>query len=193
MQLDLNVKRLVYCTKYQYWLLFGCMWLSKQIDKEERQPRIKHSLLLIGILTLILAFALVAGVSTLTSQSFILSLEVPSDVRAGETVTLKMKYKNTSYFPAKLFSSFVPDDFIVTTSDGKEVWRLRRGVIPDVLLEKFIQPKGELEFSSVWKQVDNNGIPVQPGIYLVRGTLGMGLEYPPLYRETEARQIHIIE
>lgn len=112
-------------------------------------------------------------------QSVHPSLEVPSEVRFGETVPLKLRVKNTSNRPVQLYlGGRPPHDFVATTLEGAQIWYWRCGIIVQAILDsKILKPGEELEFTAaweqVWEQVDNNGDPVPPGTYWVRGVLNM--------------------
>jgi hypothetical protein len=144
--------------------------------------------LLSGVLVGVLGPALLANQPSLTSAT--LRLEIPSEVRAGEPLLLRMAYKNPSARPVQLTLGGRPAyDFIVTTPEGVEVWRWTHGaIILEILEVKTVMPKGELRFTAEWNQVDNKGVPVPPGIYLVRGRLH---SEPPQTIETEPKQVVI--
>jgi Intracellular proteinase inhibitor len=122
--------------------------------------------------------------------SVTLRLEIPSEVRAGEPLPLKMAYKNLSYRPVQLTLGGRPaHDFIVTTPEDKEVWRWTHGAkILQILEVKLLRPKGQLQFTAEWNLVDNSGVVIAPGIYLVRGILRLE---PPQQIETEPTRLVI--
>ena len=112
-------------------------------------------------------------------------LEVPSKVRAGEKVGLKLKVKNRSnnslYLPLKVFPYY---NFIISRSDDTVVW-CKFGVITDkincdgVAREGPIEPvilnsQEELELTAEWAQQDWEDNSVPPGTYWVHGVLYIG-------------------
>lgn len=100
-----------------------------------------------------------------------LTLEVPKEAQAAESVPLKLKIENASNRILKLAVGYAPHDFIVTTPDGTEVWRWAYGeVFPAIALSLTLQPGEVKEHSETWDQLDNEGYPVRPGTYFVRGT-----------------------
>jgi len=122
--------------------------------------------------------------------SLALWLEAKSEVRVGETADLKLKVRNSSDRLVELTLGGRPAyDFVVTKPDGMEVWSWLHGqVIQDILELKTLNPGEELEFAAEWEQVDNEGNPVPPGTYLVRGVLNTE---PPQKLETEPKQLII--
>jgi hypothetical protein len=125
-----------------------------------------------------------------SATSATLRLDIPSEVRAGEPLLLRMAYKNLSYRPVQLTLGGRPaHDFIVTTPEDREVWRWTHGAAILAILEvKIMPPKGKLQFTAEWNLADNNGMLVAPGIYLVRGKLRLE---PPQQIETEPKQVVI--
>ena len=103
------------------------------------------------------------------------SLEAVSQSPYGDTVSLKLKLRNTSDEPVQFFTGGrPPHDFVVTTANGEEVWNWRRAKIILLPLDRrTLQPGAEPEFTGEWEQVDNRGEPVPPGTYLIRGVLKM--------------------
>jgi hypothetical protein len=112
-------------------------------------------------------------------------LEMPSKVRAGEIVSLKLKVKNRSnsslYIPLKVFPYY---NFIVTRLDNAAVW-CKFGVITDRINCNGVEREGpiepvilnaqeELELTAAWDQRDWEDNSVSPGTYWVRGILYIG-------------------
>lgn len=100
-----------------------------------------------------------------------LELEMPSSVRTDETVSLKLKVTNTSDRVLELLTLAPPWDFIITTQDGREIWRCARGkVFPATLFPLTLQP-GEVKVyeEPTWDQMDDESYPVPPGTYWVQG------------------------
>lgn len=70
-------------------------------------------------------------------------------------------------------------DFVISTIEGKNIWRWQCGqVILDILGGETLEPGEELELIGEWEQVDNRGEPVPAGNYLIRGALNM--EHPAI-------------
>jgi len=124
------------------------------------------------------------------SQSLVLKLEAPTGVRLGETVPLKLKVKNAGDRPAQLTLGGRPAyDFVVTGPEGTEVWRWSHGQFNQAILQlTTLKPAKELEFTGEWSQLDNDGNPVPPGSYRVRGILHMD---PPQKLETDPKPLLI--
>ena len=103
------------------------------------------------------------------------SLEAVSKSSYGDTVSMKLKLRNTSDEPVQFFTGGrPPHDFVVTTANGEEVWNWQCAKIILLPLDRrTLQPGEELEFTGEWEQVDNRGEPVPPGTYLIRGVLKM--------------------
>lgn len=99
-----------------------------------------------------------------------LTLEAPKEVPVGEIVPLKLRIENTSGQILNLEIGYAPYDFIVATQDGKEVWRWTYGkVFPLIALPLTLQPGEVKEYSEMWDQLDNEGYPIPPGTYFVKG------------------------
>jgi hypothetical protein len=99
-----------------------------------------------------------------------LTLEVPKEALASESVPLKLKIENTSGKVLNLEVGYAPHDFIVTTPDGAEVWRWSYGkAFPLVTRPLILQPNEVKEFSETWDQLDKEGYPVLAGTYNVYG------------------------
>lgn len=104
----------------------------------------------------------------------ILNLQLPGRVRRGEPVHMTVTVENTAgdTVPLGLTGRPIAFDLTVTTPDGAEVWsRLHGRTVPMILQVALLEPGQRLEFSDTWGQEDNQGQPVDPGIYLVRGVL----------------------
>ncbi len=100
-----------------------------------------------------------------------LTLEAPKEVQASESVPLKLKIENTSDKVLHLEVGYAPHDFIVTTSDGTEIWRWSYGKVSPLITQLLtLQPGEAKEYTETWDQLDNEGYPVLPGTYFVRGT-----------------------
>ena len=119
------------------------------------------------------------------SRELAVWLEMPADVPAGDTVSIKLKVRNTADHPVDLPLGGRPaHDIVVTRPDGTEVWRWLHGqIVEDILELRPLQPGEELTFAAEWEQVDSDGNRVPPGTYVVRGILnaepGQELETEP--------------
>jgi hypothetical protein len=124
------------------------------------------------------------------TQARIFWLDAPAEARLGQTVPLKLTWKNVTDRPVKLALSGRPAyDFVVTTPDGREIWRWRHGQATLQILEiKTLNPGEELKGTADWQQVNNAGQPVPPGRYLVRGFLNID---PPKKLETKSKRLII--
>lgn len=99
-----------------------------------------------------------------------LSVEAPAEVPTGRIVPLKLRVENISGQILNLEIGYAPYDFIVATQDGKEVWRWTYGkVFPLIALPLTWQPGEVKEYSEIWDQLDNEGYPIPPGTYFVKG------------------------
>lgn len=104
-----------------------------------------------------------------------LLLEAPDEVEVGQTVNLKLIWRNLTDKPVELSLGGRPAyDFVVTTHDGKEVWRWLEGqVVQDILEIKTVGPGQKLEFVLEWQPVDQAGAALAPGNYLAHGILNL--------------------
>lgn len=119
-----------------------------------------------------------------------LSLEVKSPVKASETVPLTLKWKNVEDRPVSLTLGGNPAyDFVVNRPDGAEVWRWSHGqASQDILESRTVEPGREVVFEAEWPLQDNEGKPVPPGAYSVRGILNTE---PPEKLETAPKPLVI--
>jgi hypothetical protein len=112
----------------------------------------------------------------------VVSLNVDSQVRAGETVSLRLTVRNVSDRPVQLAlagqqsTGFADSyDLVVTRPDGAEVWRFAHGqAFEGILSFKTLRPGEELILKGEWDQRDNRGHTVTPGTYLMRGVFKYG-------------------
>jgi hypothetical protein len=119
-----------------------------------------------------------------------LTLEAPDEVEAGQTVNLKLIWRNLTDKPVKLTLGGRPAyDFALTSHDGKEIWRWLAGqVVQDILEIKTVDPGQKLEFILEWRPVDQSGAALPPGRYLVHGILNLE---PPAALKTEPKPLII--
>jgi hypothetical protein len=107
-------------------------------------------------------------------EPFALQLNVPSEVQSRQPVPLRITLQNTGSGPVKFGLGDAENtfDIVVRRPDGTEVWRRLRGrVIVLVSHWRLLASGDRLSFEDTWNQRDNQGHPVQAGIYCVQGTL----------------------
>src|SRR5262245_44699283 len=104
-----------------------------------------------------------------------LSVEAPDEVEAGQTITLKLIWRNLTDHPVELTLGGRPAyDFVVTSSEGKEIWRWLEGqAVQEILEIRKVDPGQKLEFMLEWQPVDQTGAALPPGSYLVQGILNL--------------------
>jgi Intracellular proteinase inhibitor len=119
-----------------------------------------------------------------------LTLEAPDEVEAGQTVNLKLIWRNLTDKPAELnLGGRPPYDFVVTTDEGKEVWRWLAGqTVQDILEIKTVDPGQKLEFMLEWQPVNQAGAALAPGNYLAQGILNLD---PPAVLKTKPKPLII--
>ena len=119
-----------------------------------------------------------------------LTLEAPDEVEAGQTVNLKLIWRNLTDKPAELnLGGRPPYDFVVTTDEGKEVWRWLAGqTVQDILEIKTVDPDQKLEFMLEWQPVNQAGAALAPGNYLAQGILNLD---PPAVLKTKPKPLII--
>ena len=101
-------------------------------------------------------------------------LVLPPKVRLGDPVAITLRVRNDGSRPLdlELPGRPVAFDVVVLGPDGAEVWRrLRNFVTGSALMLLRLEPGAVREFTAQWDQVDNDGRPVPPGRYSVRGVL----------------------
>ncbi len=104
-------------------------------------------------------------------------LEVPSEVRLGDTVevTLRLRNEGTEALSLELVGRPVAFDVFITGPGGREVWRRLHGkAVASALMLLQLGPGESREFTARWPQQDSQGRPVPPGRYTVQGTLPTG-------------------
>jgi Intracellular proteinase inhibitor len=119
-----------------------------------------------------------------------LSLEAPNEVEVGQTVNLKLIWRNLTNQPVELtLGGRPPYDFVVTTSEGKEVWRWLEGqTVQEILEIKTVGPGQKLEFTLEWQPVDQAGAALAPGNYLAQGILNLD---PPATLKTKPKPLTV--
>jgi hypothetical protein len=119
-----------------------------------------------------------------------LTLEAPDAIDAGQTANLKLIWRNLTDKPVALTLGGRPAyDFILTTDKGKEIWRWLAGqTVQEILEIKTVDPGQKLEFVLEWRPVDQSGVALPPGRYLVHGVLNLE---PPATLKTEPKPLII--
>lgn len=103
-----------------------------------------------------------------------LRLEVPEQVRAGQSVPIRMVLENGGETPyeLELGGSPIAFDLVVGMPNGSQVWRRLEGMPVEAILQlRTLDAGREMTFSDTWDQQDNRGRRVGPGTYRVRGVL----------------------
>ena len=103
-----------------------------------------------------------------------IELVLPPRVHRGDRVAIVLRVRNDGSQPLNLELPGRPVafDVIIRGRDGAEVWRrLRNTMTGSALMLLRLKPGQVREFSAQWAQVDNDGRPVAPGSYSVRGVL----------------------
>lgn len=125
-----------------------------------------------------------------TSDSLRLRLETPERVTAGEAVPMTLRAENVTDGPVELHlrGREIVFDLVVTRSDGTVAWRRLEGEVVPAILRLETLPAGEaLVLEATWDQRANDGSPVAPGVYTVRGELLTEAE--PLVTPTDTLRI----
>jgi hypothetical protein len=133
-------------------------------------------------------------VTATAPDSLRIGLDLPREVRTGQAVPIVIRVENTGERPMDLYlrGRTIAFDIFITRSDGQVVWqRLRDEIIPAIIQLKVLRPGEVLELKDEWRQRSNNGEPVGPGSYGVRGTVltdgPAALETPPASLRIVAR------
>lgn len=108
----------------------------------------------------------------LTVPRLAVELIIPARLRLGDTVEIVIRVRNEGKRPAalELPGRPVAFDVVIHGPDGAEVWRrLGRGAVAGALAVLRLAPGEAYDFSVRWAGVDDEGSPVQPGRYTVRG------------------------
>jgi len=107
--------------------------------------------------------------------SWSLAIRVPDSVRAGDSVPLALVLKNIGDSPLDPGLGLPSDaDFVVTRAgDTSEVWGNlhARKILMGALRRGAISPGDSIRIEDHWDQRGNDGRPVRPGMYCVRGDL----------------------
>lgn len=103
--------------------------------------------------------------------------------RAAEPVKITITVTNKS--PADinlLFGSGQSYDVLITDKSGRDVWHWSRGKVFSMAVRHVkIAARQSVKYALTWKQADNDGRPVKPGKYFIRGRLmsARQLDSPP--------------
>lgn len=114
------------------------------------------------------------AVAATPSDSLRLWLDIPAEVRAGEPVAITLRVENITERSLDLYLTgrTIAFDLAVTDEDGAVVWRrLGDEVIPAILRLETLEPGETLSLDDTWEQRSNDGEPVAPGTYTVRGEI----------------------
>lgn len=120
------------------------------------------------------------------SDSLRLWLEVPDQVRAGESVPVTLRVENVTdrTLNLHLTGRTIAFDLTVADEDGAVVWRrLEDEVVPAILRLETLAPRDTLVLEDTWEQRSNAGKSVAPGAYTMRGELlseEQALAFPPV-------------
>jgi hypothetical protein len=115
------------------------------------------------------ADAAAAGTAA-TSGPVSLLLDVPARVRVGDEVTLAATLVNRGGESVTLPGE--GPDFVVTRSDGSEVWRRSRHTDAPSSPDPIVLKPNDMHGSGyAWDQHDDDGRPVLAGTYRVRAML----------------------
>lgn len=121
-----------------------------------------------------------------------LTLEAPKGIQIGDSVPLKLRIENIHDKVLNLTVGYAPYDFIVTTPNSTEVWRWSYGkAFPLTAMSLTLQPGEVKEYSEIWDQLDNEGYPVSPGTYIVRGFF-RGVQQEGLFEIEQSEPLQLI-
>jgi len=104
---------------------------------------------------------------------FKLEVEAPSEIRVDDTVTFTVRLTSLAKGTTTAWvGGHAPQDIFVEDIDGRQLWRWSVGIgAPDSLSGKNLDESDYLEYSADWTVVDNDGVPLAPGVYFVVGAL----------------------
>jgi hypothetical protein len=113
-------------------------------------------------------------VSDTASDTVRLRLDAPEAMPPGAPVPIVLRVENVTGRPLELHlrGRTIAFDLVVSDLEGSVVWRrLHEAIIPAILRLESLEPEGTLELFDSWSQRSNDGDPVEPGLYTVRGEL----------------------
>lgn len=123
--------------------------------------------------------------------ALVLEIAVPSQApsywrqpywQLGQPLVFSLKLRNVTDRPVELTLLGRPayDIAVSVDYDRKEIWRFSRGQpIHEIAELRRLAPLEELHFSVEWNQRDNEGNPIEPGEYCVKGFLNVTPEVEP--------------
>lgn len=102
-----------------------------------------------------------------------LHLAAANEISSGQSLDLRLSLENTCQDSVEAYLGGRPAyDFLVTGTEGEEVWRWSHGEAIQAILEvKVLGPGEALVFEAAWDLRSNEGGAVPPGRYQVRGIL----------------------
>lgn len=103
-----------------------------------------------------------------------LRIDVPAEVRVGETVPITLRLENVGDRPLDLYlrGRTIAFDVSITHDDGRAVWRRLAGEIVPAIIQHLALGAGEvLDLRAMWDQQTDGGEPVEPGVYVAQGLL----------------------
>jgi hypothetical protein len=110
------------------------------------------------------------------SEAIELHVEAPEKATVGDSVDLRLIVANQSNAVAEL-SGALPYEryhFVISDSAGEQVWHSRFGQgVGDIAAPWTVAPKQEIVYEEVWSTERNDGDPVPPGTYFIRGTVSL--------------------
>jgi len=124
-------------------------------------------------------------VTTAGMDSLHLELLLPSRVRTGEPVPIRLRAQNVTQRALDLYlrGRTITFDVVIARASGDVVWRRLEGeIIPAIVHLRPLAPGERLDVETVWDQRTKNGRAVEPGEYVAHGLLlveGEPLRTPP--------------
>jgi hypothetical protein len=112
--------------------------------------------------------------STVVPASLRFAIDVPPEVRVGETVPIILRLENVGARSLDLYlrGRTIAFDVSVRRGDGHAVWqRLAGAIIPAIIQYKALDPGEVLELRTEWDQRTDDGTAVDSGLYTVQGYL----------------------
>ena len=122
-----------------------------------------------------------------------LELVVPSRVRAGAPVPIRLRVQNVSPRAVDVYlrGRGVTFDVVIARASGEIVWqRLEHEIIPAIVHLRPLGPGERLEAETAWDQITKSGQRAEPGAYVARALLlveGEPLGTPPTSLQILAR------